>query len=160
MTAKLWTLLTGVGTVTVFLDPEAAEQAAMSFVQSCDDERSVTVENWRAEFNALNQEMDNAGEAAYLCSLTEHDLPHLRALALLQDGEVQRIEVAPPLSSPWKLLSSRRGSSLPSIHPHDILSLDLGDRLARVAVGHTQFARPATVDLRRVFAQLADSVAC
>jgi hypothetical protein len=81
MTTHFWTLLTGVDTVQPFFDKAEAEAAAAAFVQSCDDGRTVTVENWRDELADLNQEVDGAGEATYLCTLTEHPLPELNALA-------------------------------------------------------------------------------
>jgi hypothetical protein len=97
MTAKFWTLLTGVDTVHPFYEQAEAESAAAAFVQSCDDSRIVTVENWLDEPAALNEEMDDAGEATYLCALTKHPLPEFRAVAVLGEGEVCRIETASPL---------------------------------------------------------------
>jgi DNA-binding response OmpR family regulator len=84
MTAKFWTLLTSVDTVHPFYEQAEAESAAAAFVQSCDDSRIVTVENWRDELAALNKEMDDAGEATYLCALTEHLILPRRGLTILE----------------------------------------------------------------------------
>lgn len=122
MTAKFWTLLTGVDTVQPFYDHTDAESAAAAFVQSCDDSRTVTVENWRAELAALNAEMDDAGEAGYLCVLTEHLVPEFRAVVVLKEGEVCRIEAASPLLQQLEVavvetkFSLRIGQSQPSLN--------------------------------------------
>src|SRR5688572_25002364 len=84
MTAKFWTLLTSVDTVHPFYEQAEAESAAAAFVQSCDDNRIVTVENWRDELAALNKEMDDAGEATYLCALTDNLILPRRGLTILE----------------------------------------------------------------------------
>jgi hypothetical protein len=99
MTAKFWTLLTSVDTVHPFYEQAEAESAAAAFVQSCDDSRIVTVENWRDELAALHKEMDDAGEATCLCALTEHPLPEFRAVAVPRRGRSVGLRPHPRCSS-------------------------------------------------------------
>lgn len=61
-------------TVQLFLLAIEAEEAAAAFVRDCQDEPTATVETWRAELEALNQEMTANGDATYLCSITRHDV--------------------------------------------------------------------------------------
>ena len=154
MTAKFWTLLTGVDTVQPFYDQTEAETAAAAFIQSCDDDRTVTVENWREQLAELNAEMEDAGEAAYVCCLTEHPIPEFRALAVLEDGEVCRFESSSPLLSNLKIGVVETKFSLFDYHPDDIFEIQTPDgRIS--AVGHTQGVQPPQWPITTIFEDIS-----
>jgi hypothetical protein len=153
MTTHFWTLLTGVDTVQPFFDKVEAEAAATAFVQSCDDGRAVTVENWRDELADLNREMDDAGEATYLCSLTEHLLPELNALAVLEEGEVRRIEAQSPLLQDLKVAVVETKFRHIDYHPDDVLWI--GTPLGPIGVvGHIQKVAKPQWPIATVFEQI------
>jgi hypothetical protein len=154
MTPKFWILLTEADTVQPFYDLAEAEAAAAVFVQSCDDSRIVTVENWRAELAGLNAEMDDAGEAGYLCTLTEHALPDLRALAVLEDGEVRRVETDSLLLRHLKVAVVETKFRQIDYHPDDIFKVDTGRGLVE-AVGHIQGIQTPEWPIATVFERIA-----
>ncbi|MBD2746138.1 hypothetical protein IC232_05425 [Microvirga sp. BT688] len=156
MTAKFWTLLTGVDTVQPFYDQAEAETAAANFVQSCDDSRIVTVENWRDELAALNKEMDDAGEAGYLCTLTEHSVPELKAVAVLEEGEVCRIETASPLLQHLKVAVVETKFSRLDYHPDDVFQVETPHGPID-AVGHVQAVQPQDWPIETVFERICAS---
>ena len=154
MPTHFWTLLTGVDTVQPFFDKTEAQRAAAAFVQSCDDDRTVTVENWREELADLNREMDDAGEVTYLCSLTEHVLPELNALAVLEEGEVRRIETQSPLLQDLKVAVVETKFRHIDYHPDDVLWV--GTPLGPIGVvGHIQSVAKPQWPIAAVFEQIA-----
>jgi hypothetical protein len=154
MPACFWTLLTGVDTVQAFFDKTAADEAAKDFVQSCDDSRRVTIENWREELAALNKEMDDAGEADYLCTLTEHPLPEFRAVAVLENGEVCRIESASPLLQQLQVAVVETKFSQIDYHPDDVFQVETPHGLIS-AVGHLQGVQPQNWPIQSVFERIS-----
>ena len=154
MTAKFWTLLTGVDTVQPFYDQTQAEGAAAAFVQSCDDSRIVTVENWRDELADLNKEMDDAGEAGYLCTLTEHPVPELKAVAVLEEGEVCRIETASPLLQHLKVAVVETKFRPVDYHPDDVFQVQTPHGPI-AAVGHIQSIQSQEWPIQTIFERIS-----
>lgn len=93
---KIWSLLSGSDNVRLFTSEDDLNAAIIETIQGCKDNPQdfeeddlvqmreddpndialveVTIDNWQDVLKRLNDEMDAAGEAHYLCGVTEHEV--------------------------------------------------------------------------------------
>lgn len=136
MSLKYWTLLSGSFTVRVFFDRGGLDQAAVAFVRECGfDGEAVTAENWRRFLDQYNTELEQMGEAPYLCQVDEHEMPAPRAVAVVDENSSVRITSDSPLLEGVELAVIRDGFDENDNEGSDIMEIQVGQRVERF-VGH------------------------
>lgn len=110
---KIWTIVSGADDVDVFFSEEERDRAIVETIKGyksnpgdegmteelmaelraddpdCIDLVVVTIDNWQEVLDRLNEDMDENGEAHYLCVVKEHEVSpeQLAALTAAQDLE-------------------------------------------------------------------------
>jgi hypothetical protein len=101
-------------------------------------------------------EMDDSGEAGYLCTLSEHLIPNLTGVAILEDREVRQIEAASPLLQNVKVAVVETKFRPLDYHLGDVFQVVPPQGLIE-AVGHIQGIQPQEWPIDAVFEQIAAS---